>query len=268
MSIIPLKEKLSGLRKNISALVTQHPELHRADRAELLAAIHTLINQLRNTLVPDPCVGPSGESRLAGSDPCPHCDHDRAACRRGGRCEEAEDEGKRSEPWEFLLLSFPRDVADIVSAAIERARQIADGDQRHSPSKLLGLICLDFLATHGWGHRSRGLGEQRLRILAETFEQAMGLRLAVFAKDGTLLYGTNTLEVAAPKLDAELARLAGAEPAGAPPNVMDGIDAALAALDPSAPAADATGAGAVRRALDNRNSHRYVEIVGAPHADR
>jgi hypothetical protein len=244
---IDLKEKLSWLRKNISALVTQHPELHRADRAELLATLHTVINQLRSTLVPDPCVGPSGESRLAGSDPCPHCDHDRDACLRGGRCEEATNEGKHPEPWEFRLIAFPRDVAVIVDAAIERARQISDRDQRHSTSKLLGLICLDFLATHGWGHGTRGLGEQRLRCLAETFEQVMGLRLAVFAKDGTLLYGTRTLEVAAPKLDAELARLAGAEPAGVPHEGMEGIDAALAVLDPSGRATDVPAAGGPAR---------------------
>lgn len=228
---IGLIEKLAGLRRNVAALSDRHPDLRRADRATLLSVIFNAINALRSTYVPDPCSGPKGESRLEGTDPCPYCDHDRAACRRGGRCEEKEDAGKRSEPWEFMLLAFPRDVADIVNAAIERARQIADGDLRHSPSKLLGLICLDFLATHGWGHRSRGLDEQRLRFLVETFEQAMGLRLAIFDRTGTLLYGTRTLEVAIPKVVAELERLLGNEPTGVPPEVRKGIDAALAACD-------------------------------------
>lgn len=224
---IPVKEKLAGFLRNLAALRNQHPELRRADRAELLAQLHNVINKLRGTYTTDPSTGPNGESRLMGTAPCPYCDHDRAACHRGGRCEQSADAGRRPEPWEFLLFAFPRDVADIVSAAIERARQIADGSQHHSPSKLLGLVCLDFVATHGWGHRSRGLGEQRLRILVETFEQAMGLRLAVFEKDGTLLYGTRTLEVAAPKLDAELDQLFGEEPAGLPAEVINGIDAAL-----------------------------------------
>ena len=84
---------------------------------------------------------------------------------------------------------YPEQLANV-RLAIEKAMQLSHSDKK---SHNLDLICTDFLATNDL---VAGDIDKRLRYVAK-MERVLGLRLIAVDQDGDVLYGLDTLQLAA-----------------------------------------------------------------------
>ncbi len=84
---------------------------------------------------------------------------------------------------------YPAQLANV-RKAIEMAQKLSHSDKK---SHNLDMICLDFLATNDF---VAGDTDARLRYIAK-LERVLGLRLVAVGPDGDVLYGVDTLELAA-----------------------------------------------------------------------